>query len=128
VTLKDNDPGSPTQALALTGTGETLSLGFTPASLNLGSVAVGFSSTLSATLTNDGSAPVTLTGFSIAPGGSTFTQTNNCPSTLAVQQTCTVQVVFTPPDVFTYNATLSVANSAGTAATLSLTGTGVDGP
>jgi hypothetical protein len=127
VTLKDNCPGSPKQTIALTGTGETLALGFTPGSLNLGSVAVGSSITQTATLTNDGAAPVNLTGYSISPADGTFTQTNNCPATLNVQQTCTFQVTFTPPDVFTYNATLSVTNSAGAAATLPLTGTGLDG-
>jgi N-acetylneuraminic acid mutarotase len=128
VTLKDNCPGSPKQTIALTGTGETLALGFTPGSLNLGSVAVGSSITQSATLTNDGAAAVNITGYSISPADGTFTQTNNCPATLTVQQTCTFQVTFTPPDVFTYNATLSVTNSAGAAATLPLSGTGLDGP
>ena len=60
-----------------------------------------------------GSAPVTLTGFSVSPADGTFTQTNNCPATLAIQQSCAVQIVFTPPDVFTYSATVSVANGAG---------------
>ena len=128
VTLKDNDPGSPTQTIALTGTGETLSLGFTPASLNLGSVPVGSTSTQSATLTNDGSAPVNITGMAVSPADGTFTQTNNCPGTLAVQQTCTFQIVFTPPDVFTYNATLSIANNANGTAKLALSGMGLDGP
>ena len=128
VTLKDNCPGSPTQTISLTGTGETLALGFTPATLNLGSVAVGSSITQSATLTNDGAAAVNITGVSISPADGIFTQTNNCPATLNVQQTCTFQVTFTPPDVFTYNETLSVTNSGGAAATLPLTGTGLDGP
>jgi hypothetical protein len=126
VTLKDNCPGSPTQTIALTGSGETLALGFTPASLTFGNILVGSSATLTATITNDGSATVNLTGFAISPADGTYTQSNNCPGTLSVQQTCTFQIVFTPPDVFTYNATLSVTNSAGAAATLSLTGTGVD--
>jgi len=126
VTLKDNSPGSPTQVIALTGTGETLALGFTPSPLNFGSIAVGSSSALSATLTNDGSAPVNLTGFSVMPSNGTYTQTNNCPASLAVQQSCTFQIVFTPPDVFTYKATLSVTNSAGAAATLSMSGTGLN--
>ncbi len=128
VTLKDNCPGSPTQTISLTGTGETLALGFTPATLNLGSVAVGSSITQSATLTNDGTAPVNITGISISPADGIFIQSNNCPATLNVQQACTFQFTFTPPDVFTYNETLSVTNSAGAAATLPLSGTGIDGP
>ena len=126
VTLKDNCPGSPTQTIALSGTGEKLALGFTPASLNLGSVVVGSSTTQSATLTNDGAASVNITGISISPARGIFTQTNNCPPTLGVQQTCTFQITFTPPDVFTYKATLSVTNSAGAAATLALSGTGLN--
>lgn len=126
VTLKDNSPGSPTQTISLTGTGVTLALGFTPASLNVGSVVVGYSISQSATLTNDGAAAVNITGIAISPADGIFTQTNNCPATLGVQQTCTFQIVFTPPDVFTYNETLSVTNSAGTAASLPLSGTGLN--
>jgi hypothetical protein len=126
VTIKDNSPGSSSQKITLTGTGETLALGFTPSSVNFGSIVVGSSSTLSATLTNDGSSSVNLTGFSISPANKTYTQTNNCPATLTVQQSCTFTIVFTPPDVFTYKATLSVTNSAGSAATLALMGTGLN--
>jgi hypothetical protein len=126
VTLKDNSPGSPTQTISLTGTGETLALGFTLASLNFGNIVVGSSATLSATLTNDGSASVNLTGFAISPADGTYTQTHNCPGTLSVQQSCTLQITFTPPDVFTYKATLSVTNSAGAAAGLPLSGTGLN--
>ena len=99
VTLKDNDPGSPIQVITLTGTGEKLSLGFTPASLNLGSVAVGSSSSQSASLVNDGANPVNITRIAISPAGGTFTQTNACPATLNVQQTCSFQITLTPPDV-----------------------------
>ena len=126
VTLADDSPGSPTQTIPLYGTGETLALGFTPASVNFGSVTVGSSGSAIATLTNDGSAPVAISGISIAPAHRTFTQINTCPPTLAVQQTCTITIVFTPPDIFTYKATLSVGNSAGAAATLKLSGTGLD--
>ena len=126
VTLKDNSPGSPTQTISLTGTGETLALGFTPASLNFGGVVVGSSSTLSATLTNDGASAVNITSIGISPANNIYTQTNNCPATLSAQQTCSFSITFRPPDVFTYNATLSVSNSAGAAATLALTGTGLN--
>jgi N-acetylneuraminic acid mutarotase len=126
VTLKDNCPGSFSQTITLTGTGETLALGFSSSSLNLGSVVVGSSSTMSATLTNDGSSAVNITGISTSPADGTFTQTNNCPATLSVQQTCTFTIVFAPPDVFTYNATLSVTNNAGGAASLPLSGAGLD--
>jgi hypothetical protein len=69
---------------------------------------------------------VNLSGISISPSNSTYMETNNCPATLGVQQTCTITVVFTPPDVFTYNATVSVGNSGGNNATLPLTGSGLN--
>jgi len=128
VILKDNSPGSPTQTITLSGTGEAGALGFTAASLNFGTVLVGSSSTQSATLTNDGAAPVNITGVAISPADGTFTQTNDCPATVNVQQTCTFQITFTPPDVFTYNATLLITNSANGPADLPLSGTGADGP
>ncbi len=126
VALKDNCPGSPVQTISLTGTGEALALGFTPSALNLGSVVVGSQVVLPATLTNDGGVTVNITGISIAPANGVFTETNNCPATLGVQQSCTFQITFTPPDVFTYKATLTVMNSAGAAATLALQGTGLN--
>lgn len=126
VTLKDNAPGSPIQTVSLTGTGETLALGFTPSSLSFGSITPGTSKTLTATLINDGGAAVNITNISISPTSSIYTQTNNCPSTLSVQQGCTLTIVFTPPDVGTYKATVSVNNSAGSAATLALTGSGLN--
>jgi hypothetical protein len=43
-----------------------------------------------------------------------------------VQQTCTFQTTFTPPDIFTYKATLSIKNSAGGSATLGASGTGLN--
>jgi N-acetylneuraminic acid mutarotase len=127
ITLTDNSPGSPTQTIELSGTGEKLALGFTPASINVGGVAVGSSGAAIATLTNDGAAPVAISGIAIVPANRTFTQTNTCPAALAVQKTCTIQIVFKPPDVFKYKATLSVTNNAGSPATLPLSGVGLDG-
>ena len=128
VTLTDNSSGSPKQTIALTGTGEPLALGFNVAKINFGGVSVGSSGAGIATLINDGGAPVAISGISVAPVNHTFTQTNNCPPTLAVQQSCTIQISFAPPDVFNYKATLSVSNSAGAAPALSLIGQGLDGP
>jgi N-acetylneuraminic acid mutarotase len=127
IKLNDDAPGSPTQTIALTGVGETLALGFDPGSLSFGTVTVGSYNTMSATLINDGSRSVNIKGIGISPATKIYTQTNTCPATLNVQQTCTFQITFRPPDIFTYRATLSVTNNAGTAATLKLTGTGQDG-
>jgi hypothetical protein len=127
VTLNDNAPGSPQQKTALSGTGGAGALIFTVTSLNLGGVIPGYSGTQSATLINDGSAAVNITGISIVPSGGTFTSTNNCPAKLNPRQTCVFQVTFTPPDTGTYSATLTVTdNGIGASATLALSGTGLD--
>src|SRR4029077_6670633 len=126
VTLKDNCPRQPQPGHHFDRNRRNLALGVTPSTLNLGRVVVGSSSSMSATLTNDGSSSVNITGISVSPANGIYTQTNNCPATLTVQQTCTFTIVFTPPDVFTYKATVSVANSAGAAAPLPLTGTGLN--
>lgn len=126
LTLRDNDPGSPRQAITLSGTGETTTLGLVPASLDFGGVTVGSSSVQSATLVNDGAAPVNITGIAFSPAKRIFSQSNNCPATLSVQQTCTFEITFKPPDVFTYSADLSITSSGGGAATLPLSGTGLD--
>ena len=127
ITLKDNSPGSPKQTIALSGTGGAGALTFTVGSLNLGSVIAGYSISQSATLINDGSVAVNITGISIAPADGTFTSTNNCPAKLNPQQTCVFQVTFTPPDIGPYNAKLTVTDSGkGAAASLALAGTGLD--
>ena len=127
ITLNDNSPGSPKQTIALRGTGGAGALAFTSLSLNLGSVIPGYSSTQSVTLINDSAGSVTLTGGSVSPSGTTFTSTNNCPGALSPQQTCVFQVIFTPPDTGTFNATLTVTDSGtGAPATLALAGTGLD--
>jgi len=126
VTLKDNSIGNPSQTIALTGTGETYAISFTPPSLALPAVLPGFSTSASATVTNDSSAPVSISTITITPADGTFTQTNNCPSTLGVNQTCTIQVVFTPPDSITYNETLQIIDATGSSYLLTLTGTGLN--
>ncbi len=128
VTLKDNDPGSPTQTIATSGLGEVLALALAPTSFDFGTVAVTTIKAQTATLINDGAVPVAISGITIAPANATFTQTNSCPASLGVQQRCTIQVTFAPPDVLPYKATLSVANDAGAAATMKLAGIGADAP
>jgi hypothetical protein len=127
LTLKDNDPGSPIQSIALSGTGEATTLGLLPGGLGFGGVLVGSSSTASATLVNDGAAPVTITGIAFSTASHIFSQSNNCPATLNVQQSCTFELTFKPPDVFHYATILSVTSSGGGSATIHLSGTGLDG-
>jgi hypothetical protein len=75
-----------------------------------------------ATLTNTGSSDVTVN--SIYTSGP-FGQTNNCPSTLPVGQSCKIQVTFSPTQNGTANGTLTVNdNAANSPQTVALSGVG----
>jgi Abnormal spindle-like microcephaly-assoc'd, ASPM-SPD-2-Hydin len=68
------------------------------------------SSATTLTLTNIGSAALNVTGFSLA--GSEFLQTNNCPATLAVSASCTINITFTPTSSGNHLGTLSLTDNA----------------
>jgi hypothetical protein len=128
VTLKDNSPGSPTQAIALTGIGATNAITPLPASLVFPNTLPGTTSLpLSITLYNDGSAAVNNIALKISPADGTFTQSNKCPSTLNPNSSCVIQVYFTPPSSGTFPATLVVTDSdSSSPQTASLSGVGTD--
>ncbi len=87
------------------------------------------SSAQAITVTNTGTAPVTID--SIAIGGTNpgdFGQMNNCPinpATLAANGACTINVTFTPSAANMRSAAVSIASSANSAA-IGLSGTGVN--
>lgn len=67
---------------------------FSPTSLTFPTTLIGQSSSLqTATLTNTGTGPLGI--LSITSYGD-FPQTNNCPTSLAVNASCTISVTFTP--------------------------------
>lgn len=74
------------------------------------------------TLGNSGGATLTVSGIQ-ASGD--FSETNNCPTSLASAATCTVSVIFAPTTTGTRQGTISVAdNAAGSPQTIALAGTG----
>jgi FG-GAP-like repeat/Abnormal spindle-like microcephaly-assoc'd, ASPM-SPD-2-Hydin len=123
LTLNYTGLGSP-QTVALSGTGvEPTTVTLLPSSLKFAMQIVGTTSPAqTATLTNTG--PQSIKIHSIATNGA-FSQTNNCPTTLWGDQSCQIQVVFTPTAVGTSNGTLSVADDgANSPQRVALTGTG----
>lgn len=127
LTVTDNATGSP-HTVAVTGTGIAPAATLSPTSLAMGSVSVGTTSAAKTiTLTNGGTAPLTLTSIAIAGTNSTdFAQTNNCGSSLATAASCTISVTFTPTASGARSATVSVTdNAAGSPQTVTLTGTGL---
>ena len=99
-----------------------------PASLTYPPQQVGVASTSQAiTLTEGGNGSATITR--IAATGD-YSQTNNCPSTLAAAQTCTVNVVFTPTALGSRNGTLTIQSNLAASPTVTsvvtLSGTGIN--
>ncbi len=123
ISVNDNAPGSPHTA-SLTGTGTTAPfVSLSPTSLGFGNQLLNSASAAqSVTLTNTGSAALTIT--SIAASGD-FSQTNTCGATVAVAGTCAISVKFTPSATGSRTGSISVTdNASGSPHTVSLTGTG----
>jgi photosystem II stability/assembly factor-like uncharacterized protein len=75
------------------------------------------------TLTNRGTGVLTISGITTTGD---FGQMNNCPASLAVNASCTINVTFTPMTTGTLTGALSIADDApGSPQTVGLTGTGV---
>jgi hypothetical protein len=80
------------------------------------------------TLTNtNATAPMQVAGINFTgSNANSFSQTNNCPATLAGGANCTINVTFTPSAGGPLTANLSVSDSAqGSPQIVTLTGTGV---
>jgi hypothetical protein len=88
---------------------------------------VGASTALPITLSNPGTAALTITSISVTgTNASSFGQSNNCGASLAAGSTCTVTVTFTPASAAAFTAAISVAdNASGSPHTAALTGTGI---
>jgi trimeric autotransporter adhesin len=125
LSVADSDPTSP-QSVALSGTG--ISIGFTPTSVNFGTVTEGqCSSNDTVTIANSGPAAVTFTGSDIVGTNSPdFTEFNStCPTTLAAGANCNVLVRFCPSTTKKESATYELFdNSLGSPQKLPMTGTG----
>ncbi|MGB8259201.1 MAG: choice-of-anchor D domain-containing protein, partial [Terracidiphilus sp.] len=103
-------------------------------SLNFGSILVPTKSiSRPVTLTNTGNAALSLNGsgqgISITgANASAFSQTNNCPASMAAGAYCTINVSFAPPSKGQYSATLQVADNASPSPQkVSLAGVGAQG-
>jgi hypothetical protein len=115
--------GSP-QSVALTGTGTAApTVSLKPSSLTFATQTIGTTSPpQTATLTNTGSVAVTISN--IAASGS-FSETNNCPSSLPVGANCQIKVEFTPTAKGPASGKLTVTDDAkGSPQTVALSGTG----
>jgi len=104
--------GDVLQSEALSGTGLSTSptVSLSPAVMNFQGQTLGTSSaSQTLVLTNSGGSEMTLTGISITGD---FTQTNNCPLTLAAGASCALAVSFTPTVVGTRSGAVSTTGNA----------------
>lgn len=98
-----------------------------PAALNFGSVTVGISSgTQIATLTNTGNLALSLTSIAASFSNGTYTQSNNCGSSLAAAASCTVTLTWDPKSAGGMTGSLMFSDSAtNTPQVVTISGTGV---
>jgi len=100
-----------------------------PSTLTFSTQIVGTTSAVQAvTLTNSGSAALTITSIGLTGANEAeFAQTNTCPAapaTLAAGSNCTISVTFTPTAAGTAAASISIAdNATGSPQTVPITGT-----
>jgi hypothetical protein len=116
-----------TTVLDLSGTGIPAMQGIlipNPASLVFGTVQVGSKTSLSETLTNTGGAPVTISQATISASGFAISGLS-LPSTIAVNQSITFTVIFTPTAVGVSSGPLTItSNASNSPLTIALSGTG----
>jgi sugar lactone lactonase YvrE len=117
--------------VALTGTGVSIKTGwltFSPESFSFNNgYVVGDNPTQDFIVTNTNGVPTGMGRISVS-GSATFSQTNNCGTTLGPYASCTITVTFTPTVVGSFAGTLNVPESAGTVHKIPLSGTaGTDG-
>ncbi len=99
-------------------------LSASPASLSIGNVTVGQSTTTTTTLTNTGNASVTISQINsnnsnFQPSGLSF------PLTLGAGQSATLTVIFAPTSAGDLSGTLAVISNASNATNISVAGTGI---
>ena len=126
ITITSDASTSPT-AIGLQGTGVAPAFSASPSPLAFGNQPKNQPNTLPLTVTNSGTAPLTVSQISITgTNASAFTFTPpTLPFTVAAGKTATVTVTFTPTTAGNYSATLTFTdNAADSPQSVSLSGTG----
>lgn len=116
--------GAKTATLSGNGVVSTATLSVT--SLTWGAKGVGMpSARATATITNTGEYPLTLSSISLTAGATDWTLTDDCGATLEPGDLCTLTMIFKPTAVGTRTGTVTVVNDGSTGnVTIALAGTG----
>ena len=125
----DSDASNGNLSLPLSGTGIPVpvpGVGWSTATLAFGNQTLsGLYPARQLTLTNTGSAALTITSLSVGAGPFSLVSASPCGGSLAAGATCNIDLKFNPTAVGGASATLSlVSNAAGSPHTVALTGQG----
>jgi hypothetical protein len=126
LSIMDNSPGSP-QNIAVTASVIYPAVLLSPASLSFATQKQNTSSTAKAvTLTNSGLTALTINSITIAgQNPADFTETNNCPSSLNANASCTIDVTFKPLAKGSLSGSVVITDNAqNSPQSISLSGTG----
>jgi len=125
IAVSSNAPGSPsTVALSGTGVAGSVTLSANPTSLSFGSVNAGDASSKSVTLTNSGTANVTISQVTVSAKDVAASGVAT-PLTLTPGQSQTMNVTFDPSAAETVSGNITVASTQGTNTVISVSGTGI---
>jgi hypothetical protein len=128
ITITDNAANSP-QTVSLDGTGAGPIASLSAINLSFGGQIVGTTSgPQTATLTNIGTAALSVTSITIAGANSSdFAQSNTCGSSLNINATCAIKVTFTPRVANNRAGSVTIidGNALGPS-TINLSGSGED--
>lgn len=124
ITFTDSAPGSP-HVVSMAGTGTQAQLNATPSSAAFGNVTTGTSNSQTVSLTNNGSATVTISSVTVTGAG--FSTTGiTAPVTIAAGKAATFNAVFGPSSAGSVTGTITLASDApNSPLSISLSGTGV---
>jgi hypothetical protein len=111
----------PSQTVSLSGNAGAPAVMLSPSSLSFGTQSTGTTSPAQqVTVTNNGTGPLMI---SSAQASAQFAATNTCGAPVAVGNSCTIQVTFTPTGAAVQSGTLTITdNAANSPQTVSLTG------
>ncbi len=130
VSLVDNASGS-LQSVSLSGTGTASpSVSLSTTSLAFGNQATGTtSSAQSISLQNTGSAPLSITAIELTGAyPNQYIESNNCGTSLAAGVWCTINIEFSPINVGSITAVVTLLDNAGNSPqSVTLSGTGTKG-
>lgn len=117
-----------TKTINLQGVGTTPAINVSPSSINMGSMAVGSTTNLNLTITNNGTADVQILRFNTPGAPFRISSPPATPYTLAAGATLPVVIDFTPTSAGVFNSTIGILYDFDLTTTFySITGTGTGG-